>query len=420
MGQARLHAGVLCVVCLISPSTAAENWPDWRGPQGGGIAAPGVYPTNFSADKNVLWKVALPGRGSSTPVIWGDRIFVTSPIDGQDGVICYDFGGEEIWRNSLGLERPGKHANGTGSNPSPVTDGTRVVVYYKSGTVACLDFQGEITWQTNLQERFGEDTLWWDLGTSPVLASGNVVIAVMQGGDSYMVALDLASGDIAWKQNRKFACKQESDQSYATPRLIQLDGRAVLVTWGADHLTGHDAGTGAPLWHCGGFNPESEAMWRVVASPAVDDQIAVVPYGRGDFLAAVRLHGASGDVTSSHRIWERLDIGSDVPTPMIHGQRVLLLTDRGALYCLDKSTGETLWEEELPRGRDNYYASPVMGGHTLYCAREDGVIMVGKFSDTGLQDVTENDMGESTLATPIPIRGKLLVRGAEHLFLIGK
>jgi len=384
------------------------------------VAAPGDYPTEFSAEEHVRWKVELPGRGSSTPAVWGEKIFVTSPIDEEDGVVCYNFDGGEIWRERLGPQSAGKHRNGSGSNPSPATDGTHVVVYYKSGTVACLGLAGEMMWQVNIQELYGQDTLWWDLGTSPVLTGGLAVIAVMQAGDSYLVALDLDRGKVAWKQPRQFACEEESDQSYATPHVVKIDGRCVLVTWGADHLTGHDAVTGEPLWQCGGFNPENQALWRVIASPAVDDQVAVVSYGRGKFLAGIDLRQAAGDITASHRLWVKPGLGSDVPTPLIQGQNVLLLTDSGEVHCLDKITGDEVWTETLPRGRGSYYASPVMAGDALYCAREDGVIMVGKVTERGLQIVAENDMSEATIATPIPIRGKLLVRGEQHLFLIGQ
>ena len=397
-----------------------NSWPQWRGPQGTGVAAAGEYPTKFSAHENVSWKVELPGRGSSTPAVWSDRIFVTCPIEGQDGVVSYDFGGEELWRRQLGSESPGKHRNGTGSNPSPVTDGKHVVVYYKSGTVACLDFAGEIVWQINVQEMYGEDTLWWDLGTSPVIAASNVVIAVMHDGDSFLVALELETGAVAWKQDRIFQCEKESDQSYTTPRVAKLNGREVLVTWGADHLTGHDAASGEPLWQCGGFNPTNQAMWRVIASAAVDDEVAVVPYGRGNYLAGIDIREAKGDITASHRRWEKATLGADVPTPVIHGQQVFLLTDKGQVYCLDKKTGDQLWNVSLPKAKHKYYASPVLAGDTLYCAREDGTIMVSKVSKQGLEVVAASDMDESTIATPIPIRSKLLVRGEKHLFLIGE
>ena len=417
-----LLVAVLLASFCCSPSLA-KNWPQWRGPQGNGVADAGEYPTEFSSEDHVAWKTELPGRGNSTPAVWEEQIILTCPIDGRDSVVCYNFAGKEMWRRQLGSERKGKHRNGTGSNPSPVTDGKHVVVYFKSGTVACLDLAGKLQWAVNLQEIYGEDTLWWDLGTSPVLAAGNVVIAVMQGGESFLVALDLETGDESWKQDRIFQCEKESDNSYSTPHVAKFDGREVLISWGADHLTGHDAASGDLLWQCGGFNPEEKEAWRVIASPAVDGEVAVVPYGRGEFLAGVDLRQAKGDITASHRLWEKAEIGSDVPTPVIQGQHVLLLTDKGGVHCLDKMTGNEVWTTQLPKGREKYYASPVLAGDTLYCARKDGVIMSATVREglrDELQDVTPNDMGETIVATPIPLRGKLLVRGEKHLFLISK
>jgi outer membrane protein assembly factor BamB len=414
--------------------SGAENWPQWRGPSGTGAASHGDYPIKFSNADSVEWKVALPGRGSSTPVVWGDRIFVSCAIGdspaalgfrtgkmaqstAQDGIVCYDMKGNEIWRKELGTERAGKHPNGSGSNPSPVTDGKHVVTYYKSGTLACLDVSGKELWKTNLQKRFGEDTLWWDLGTSPVLTKDCVVVAVIHTGGSYLAAFKLANGDLKWKQAREYECAEESDQSYSTPQVVSIDGKDVVVTWGADHLTGHDAATGKPLWESGGFNPDNQRAWRTIASTTVDEGIAVVPYGRGQFLAGVRV-GGSGDITKTNRIWEVTNIAGDVPTPIIDDHKVYVLSDKGRITCLALESGDELWSAELPRHRNRYYASPVLAGKKLYCTREDGVIFVGEVTDSGYRELATNEMGERTIATPVPIRGGLLIRGEEHLFRI--
>lgn len=404
--------GALCLSAAVA--IADDNWPQWRGPNGNGVAPAGNYPVQFSPEKGVAWKVVLPGLGSSTPAVWGDAVFVTCDIDGQDGVCRYGFDGALIWKKELGPGVPGQHKNGSGANPSPVTDGKRVVVYYKSGLLASLDLAGEVIWQHNLQEEFGEDTLWWDLGTSPVLGNSKVIVAVMQDGTSYLVAYDLDTGELAWRQTRQYERPKESDQAYTTPTVVEVDGQLQLVVWGADHLTGHDLETGKQLWQCGGFNPEDKGMWRVIASQAVGDGIAVVPYGRGDFFAGVRL-GGKGDVTATHRVWEKRKVGADVPTPIVYDGAILLLTDRGKINKLDLSTGTEIWSYELPRSKDKFYASPVLAGDMVYCTREDGVIFVGKTGEQ-FELLAENDLGEKLIATPIPIRGGLLVRGAEHLY----
>jgi outer membrane protein assembly factor BamB len=325
---------ILLLIAFLAGSNqllfAAENWPQWRGPLGTGVAADGDYPVKFSAEEGVAWKVELPGRGSSTPAVWGNQIFVTCGIDGQDGVVCYGMDSQEQWRKTFGKERPGKHGNGTGSNPSPTTDGEHVVAYYKSGTVACFRPNGRLLWETNIQKRYGEDTLWWDLGTSPVLAGDRVIIAVMHSGDSYLVALDLKNGKEIWKTDRTYKTAEESDHSYSTPQIVSLDGKDVVVTWGADRLTGHDVLNGELLWECAGFNPTNEQNWRVIASAAIGDDIAIVPYGRGTFLAGVRL-GGKGDITKTNRIWEKAEPNSDVPTPVVKDGKAILLGDRGQI-----------------------------------------------------------------------------------------
>jgi outer membrane protein assembly factor BamB len=405
---------------------AEENWPQWRGPQGTGVASPGDYPVKFSNTDGVAWKAKLPGVGTSTPIVWGDRIFVTCGIKGEgdeahDGVVCFDMTGKELWRKQFGAERRGKNPHGSGSNPSPATDGKNLVVYYKTGTLACLDLAGKEKWKINLQDMYGKDTLWWDLGTSPVLAGGRAIVAVMQDGDSYLVAIDLKDGKVAWKEKRKYDTPRESDQSYSSPQVVRIDGKDVVVTWGADHLTGHDAATGKLLWECGGFNPDSTANWRTIASAVVGDGIAIVPYGRGEFLTGVRV-GGSGDITKSGRLWETAGRGKsvDVPTPVVVGEKAYLLNDKGRIACVDMKTGDEIWTADLPPNRNKFYGSPVLAGDKLYCVREDGMMFVGRVSDKGFELLSDhNDMGGRVIASPVPIRNGLLVRGDEYLYMIG-
>ncbi|HQW29375.1 MAG TPA: PQQ-binding-like beta-propeller repeat protein [Verrucomicrobiales bacterium] len=412
----------LCAVLALSVLTTlaidADDWPQWRGPDANSVAKAGAYPTKFSPTENVIWKVKLPGVGSSTPMVLGEQIFVTCGNEGRDGVLAYDWKGEVLWQKTLGTERPGKHKNGSGANSSPITDGKNIIVYFKSGTVASLTLDGKLNWQTNLQEKYGEDTLWWDLGTSPVFAGGNIVIAVMQEGASYVVALNPEDGTEAWKVDRTFPVQKESGQSYTTPYLTTIDGKEMLVIWGADRLTGHDPKDGRTIWSCGGFNPEDKAMWRVIASPGFSDGIAVVPYGRTKFCAGVKL-GGSGDITASARLWERSDLGADCPTPVAHEGRAYVLSDRGQINCIDLKTGKDIWVAAIPRASANFYSSPILAGDLLFCAREDGVVAVVKVNDTGMEVLAENAMGERLAAAPVPVRDRLLIRGVDHLYCLG-
>tara|TARA_R110002096_G_scaffold104771_10_gene230722 strand:- start:3338 stop:4609 length:1272 start_codon:yes stop_codon:yes gene_type:complete len=412
---------ILVVVGILLPlshASANDNWPQWRGPDGLSLAAPGDYPTEFSPEKNVQWKVKLPGVGSSTPIVWGDQIFVTSGINGEDGITAYNWKGDQVWQETLGKERPGKHKNGSGSNPSPITNGEDLIVYYKSGTVASFSLDGKLKWKTNLQERYGEDTLWWDLGTSPVFAGGNIVIAVMQEGESYLVALNPADGSEVWKADRTYEVQKETGQSYTTPYVTEIDGKETIVVWGADRLTGHNPENGEIIWTCGGFNPDDKPMWRVIASPAFTEGIAVVPFGRTKFTAGVKM-GGSGDITEGSRLWEREDVGADCPTPVGRDGKVYLLTDRGKIHCIEATTGKDIWTGAIPRAAAKYYSSPILAGDLLYCAREDGVLATVQISDDSMEVLSQNEMGERLAAAPVPVNGKLLVRGVEHLYCFG-
>jgi outer membrane protein assembly factor BamB len=424
-----MHRGLLILLMVgIHSAVSAKDWPQWRGPNANGIADSGDYPVKFAGDEGYLWKAPLPGLGSSTPAIWGDQIFVTAgvPEDAKandekasrhDAVISYGMDGKEQWRVLLGPERKGKHRNGSGSNPSPVTDGTHLFAYFKSGTVAAIDYTGKLVWRLNLQELYGEDTLWWDLGSSPTLAGDRLVIAVMQAGDSYLVALGKATGKVVWKTARQYECKKETDQSYATPTIIGEKGKEEILTWGADHLTSHRPSDGKLLWQCGGFNPDDKPMWRVIATPAVTDGIAFVPYGRTKHIAAVKL-GGEGDITKTARLWEKEGMGADVPSPLGKDGAFYLLTDNGWLYKFDAKSGDERWKQRLPRSSSKYYASPMLAGETLYCIREDGWVFPLRLKADGFDLLGENDMGERIIASPIALQGKLFIRGAEHLFAI--
>jgi outer membrane protein assembly factor BamB len=342
---------------------------------------------------------------------------VTAPIDGKDGVLDLDFSGKLRWQTALSQERSGKHRNASGCNPSPVTDGETIFAYFKSGTLAALDFGGAVIWQTNLQQIFGEDRLWWDVGTSPVVTREYVVGMVLHGGQSGLVAFHKKSGEIAWQLERSFEVPNENWDSYTTPLVTEQDGEEIILVWGADHVTAHRAADGGFLWSSGGFNPESKANWPSVASPVVAGNVLIVTYGRGQYIAGIKL-GGKGDVTATHRLWTRESLGAFVPTPAVHEGRVYLLADRGQITCIDPGSGETIWAETLPKHRSKYYASPTIAGERLYAAREDGTVFVVRING-GFKILSENPMGEKMIASPVPVAGHLLLRGEQSLFLVG-
>jgi outer membrane protein assembly factor BamB len=401
------------------PAAEGADWPHWRGPEDNGCASQGTYPVKWDA-ASVLWKADLPGKGCSTPIVWAKRIFLTAPTNGQDAALAFDWDGRLLWQTVFGAAERGKRANSSGCNPSAVTDGASVFVRFKSGTLAALDFEGKVRWQTNLVTAFGPDSLFWDLGTSPVLVENAVVIARMHHGDSWLAAFDKASGKILWKVPRNYETAVEGDNSYTSPVVIRQQGQEVILTWGGEHLTAHAAADGRLLWSCGDFNPQGTGFWPTVASPVVVGDIALVYAGRADKgqprLHAIKL-GGSGDVTATHRLWKRQDTGTFVPTPAVYQGRVYLLRDGGDIECLDPVKGETLWKGSVARGGRAFYSSPVIAGGKLYVARDDGAVFVGKLGDK-FELLAENDMGEQIIASPVPVGNRLLLRTDRHLFCV--
>ncbi|MBM83112.1 MAG: Pyrrolo-quinoline quinone [Planctomycetaceae bacterium] len=393
-------------------------WPRWRGPNDSGSTLQGDFPAKWTEGDGIVWKKKLPGRGYSTPIVWGEQIIMTSVIEGQDVALAVDWDGEILWQTKVGVARRGKHRNGSGSNPSAISDGKNIFVYFKSGNLAALDMSGNLVWKTNLQEKYSRDSLYWDLGTSPVLTDSSVVVAVMHNSGSYVVAYDKQDGDLDWKVDRNYKTPVEGDHSYATPIVMEQNGRQAIIVWGAEHLTAHDAEDGSVIWSCAGFNPDGNRNWVQVASFVISDDVAVVPYGRGSRLAAVKLNG-KGDVTATHRQWTRKDTGSFVPTPCALGGKVYVLKDKGQVDCIDAASGSTVFSGQFPKHRMKYYASPTIAGGKMFAPREDGVVLVADVTN-GFEFLAENDMGEQIVASPVAIGNRLLIRGAEHLYCIGK
>lgn len=400
-------------ICTSSLSAAEPTgWPSWRGPYGNGVAAAGKYPTSWSDQEHVAWKVDLPGRGASTPVVSDRKLFVTSVSEGANLLQAFQVNGQMLWQSEIGTPRKGKHAKATGSNSSPVTDGSLVYAYFKSGDLACLSMDGKQVWQINLQEKYGEDTLWWDLGTSPVLTETAIVIAVMQSGPSYLLALDRKTGKELWQTKREMSAPEEANQSYSTPIVATVDGQEVLLTLGADHLTCHAAADGKLLWQQGGFNPSQGRFMRSIASPVLAGELVICPYTRGGTLTALRLKAKN----ESERIaWHRSDLGSDVPTPTISHDRLYVVGDKGMLWCLEPATGKTIWEEQLPKSRLAYSSSPVIADGHVYITREDATTFVVKDA-AAFEMVSTNTLNSSTVSTPVPAADRVFLRTYDKLY----
>ncbi len=412
------------LICLILlgqfPSVTHADWPSWRGADDSGSITDGEYPSEIS-DQTIRWKTPLPGKGCSTPIVIDETIYLTAPKDGKDSLLAIDWDGKVKWTTSFGSEIKGKHRNGSGSNASPVSDGEAIYVYFKSGTFAAVETDGKIRWQTNIVERFGKDTLFWDHGTSPVLTDQHAVLARMHNGESWLAGFDKKTGKLAWKVARNYETPVECDHGYTSPLVIQHDGKQALLVWGAEHVTIHDATDGNILWSCGGFNPDSQKLWPAIAMPVIVDDVAVIAFGRNDrklpLMFGVRLNG-SGDVTASNHIWQRDDISTFVPSPVAYQGRIYLVRDRGEVECVDPVTGKTIWSDTLPKGRSSYYASPMIANGILYAPREDGTLFIASVNDDQFKLISENELDEPVIGSPVPEQGNVLIRGEKHLYCI--
>jgi len=401
-----------------------EDWHQWRGNDQTGVAFEGSFPTKWNEDQGVSWQVPVAGGGGSTPVIAGSQIYLTSGVGGKNTLQGVDLEtGKSLWSTSVGVDRGGKHRKGSGANPSAVTDGNLAFAYFRSGDIAAVDRQGAVRWQKNLQDEFGEDTLWWDLGTSPLLTDKAVIIAVMQSGPSYVVALDKTSGDVIWKTDRMLDAPEEAAQSYATPLETSVDGKAIIAVMGADHLTLHSLADGKELGRLGGFNPGQEKFFRSIASPVISGDVVICPYSRGATLTGVSMSALLAGKGDAAILWNRDDIGSDVPTPASYKGQVYVCGDKGKVSALDAKTGETIWELELPQSRHAFSSSPLVAGDALYVTRENAATYVmGPLSSNKAELIATNELDDDqpfTVASLVPTDGGFVLRTKSKLYRIG-
>lgn len=418
-----VSAAVFCALLTIS-QCQAKDWLQWRGTDQTGVASGEGYPGEWSEDKSLVWRVDVPGLGSSTPVIAGNHAFLTCGQDGQNRLLAFDLkDGKQLWSTKVGTDRGAKHRKGSGANPSAVTDGILTYAYFRSGDLAAVDRDGVIRWQKNLQDSFGEDTLWWDLGTSPLLIENAVVVAVMQSGPSYLVAFDKQSGDVLWKTDRMLDAPEEAAQSYATPLAATVDGKEIIAVMGADHLTLHSQADGVELGRVGGFNPNQEKYFRSIASPVISGDVVICPYSRGATLTGVKLSALIAGQGNQAILWTRDDIGSDVPTPATAGGIVYVCGDKGTVTAIEAETGKTVWDLTLPQSRHAFSSSPLIAGDSLYLTREDAATyVIGPLSKKKPKLLATNELSDDqpfTVASLAAVDKGFVLRTKSHLYRIG-
>ena len=324
------------LVGMAAAAPAAENWPQWRGPLLNGLSNERNLPIKWSLNDNVAWKLALPAWSGSTPIIWGDRIFL-NVADGRDLYLwAVDrSNGAALWKQRLGSGNV-RMMKQNMSSPSPVTDGRRVWAMTGTGILKAFDFAGKELWIRDIQADYGRFGQLHGYGSSPLLHEDALYVQVLHGlrtsDASYVLRIDAMTGKTVWRVERRTPARFESPDAYTTPALLRYGTSTEIVITGGDVVTGHDPATGKELWRASGLNPSGDGSYRIVASPVVFGDLIVAPSRERPILALKA--GGRGDVSKSHVIWTANN-GPDVPTPVTDGTYLYVVNDSGSMWCLD-------------------------------------------------------------------------------------
>jgi outer membrane protein assembly factor BamB len=401
---------ILFAAVLPSDPCRAENWPRWRGPSGNAVSSETPLPIRWSTTENVRWKVRIDGEGSSSPIVWNDRVFITSAINqGTRRVLhCLDrLSGKTLWTRQLDDENPELTSALTGhAAATPVTDGTHVVVLFGNAGAACFDFTGQQLWR----RRFGEFDSELGLASSPIIHGGNVILVCDHDGnrfrtfDSFIIALDVKTGDERWKTDRRGLFR-----SWSTPIVVPAaDGNEELIVNAQDELRGYDPQTGRQLWNVRGMTG-----W-VTPSPVFGMGMIFATSGKDGPAMAVK-PGGRDDVTQSHVAWLHERGAPYVCSPLLYGQHLYVHNELGILTCYRAASGEVAYRERLP---GKFTASAVAGDGIIFFTNESGDTYVVPAGPV-FQTLATNRLEEECLASPAISGGCLFMRTEHHLYCIG-
>jgi outer membrane protein assembly factor BamB len=384
---------------------ADEHWPRFRGPSGQGLTGGAKIPVKWDKDgTNLLWRVKLEHKGNSSPVVWGDHIFLTSSNDDGSArfVECRSLqGGKLVWKQQAPARPPEpkvRQKNGYAS-ATPVTDGERAVVFLGSCGLLCYDFEGKLLWQF---DKLKFDTTH-GTGSSPLLYKDKVLFIHDQNrGESFFLALDKHTGKLLWKKPRPQA------MTWATPVVVRVKDRDELVFAGGEKVNAYNPDTGEELWSLSG--PTREVIPAVV----IGKDLLYSASGRNGPIIALR-PGGKGDVTETHVAWQITRGGAHVPTPLYLDGKLYAVSDTGILSCLDGSTGKLIWQTRV---LDGFSASPVAASGHIYFPAESGRTYVIRAGDSFHLE-SRNDLGAPILASPAVVGNRMIIRTEEELVCIG-
>jgi outer membrane protein assembly factor BamB len=397
---------ILALLLLVPTIVWADNWPGWRGPAHSGLTIETRLPVQWSRTENVRWKIPLTGAGASSPVVWGDHIFLTTSegrLNDQLHVYCYHRqDGRRLWHTRLfGSAPTDLYPAGGMAVPTPVTDGKQLYLLFGTGDLVCLDFEGRPVWIRSLAEEYGPFRNRWGMGTSPILVDGLLVVQVDHWSQSYLLAVDPKTGANRWKTNRDAAV------NWSSPLAVKVKERTQIIAHGTHRAIGYDAATGAELWSVGGMH------LQCIPSPVAE--AGLVFSASGDGVLAIRLDGGTGDLTKSHVVWKHTKLMPFVPSPIAYRGYLYVVGDKGVVACLDGATGNQVWKERLG---DQYHASPLAGDGKIYFTSKEGVVRVVQ-AGPQFKLLAENDLGQTIVASPAVSNGAIFLRGEKHLFCVG-
>jgi outer membrane protein assembly factor BamB len=420
-GVKRILASTVSVLVLLAvrlPAAEGDKfWPQWRGPLLTGAALHGDPPVEWSEGKNVKWKVEIPGKGSATPVIWGDTIFVLTAVPADGGerakqrftvLAIGRKDGKVLWQRVVREEVPheGTHATNTWASASALTDGQLVYAFFGSRGLYALDMKGGAKWEKDL----GDMTIKLGFGeaASPALHGDRLVVNWDHEGQSFIVALDKRTGQELWRTPR------DEKTSWATPLVVDVGGRAQVITSATGRVRSYDLATGELLWHATGMTANA------IPTPVHADGLVFLTSGfRGNALLAVRLAEAKGDITNSPAIIWRYDRDTPyVPSPLLSGDQLYFLkSNSGVLSSFEAKTGKKLYGEQRLEGVPNVYASPLGVAGRIYVAGRDGGVAVVQ-QGPAFKQLAANQLDDGFDASPVAVDNELYLRGRKYLYRI--
>jgi outer membrane protein assembly factor BamB len=403
----------VCVVLVLPGSSWAADWPGWRGPTGDGIAPDKKLPVKWSSTENVRWKLDLPGPGDSSPIVWGNRIFITQSLDAkgtQRALFCIDRAkGAILWKKVTDFADKEPIQYHPFCSATPVTDGRRVVACFGSAGLVCYDFEGQELWRKDL----GKLHHIWGNASSPIMHGDLVIMWCGPGERQFLAAFDKKSGGKVWQHDEKGTSPKDFAGSWSTPIVVRVGNHEELILCVPEKVKAFDPKTGTELWSCAGMGKLSYVT--PVCSP---DGIVVAFSGFYGPALAVKA-GGHGDVTKTHRLWLQTQKNPQrIGSPILLGDKVYLLSEPGLAQCFDLKTGEDLWKKERLGGTT--WSSMVMGGGNIYVANDAGEINViaaePVFRQLACNVLDKNDKIQ---ASPAISDGEIFIRSHKALYCIG-